>query len=222
MCFSAGASFTASVVIGAAGVVSLSMVKERQHKLFAAIPLLFAAQQFAEGLVWLSYDLPGERGLHDTAMYVFLFFAQVLWPVWVPVSILMLERGRKQRAVLKIILAIGIGVALYMVFALLFLDITGEAVGGHIRYTFGIPGILLWVSIVLYGIATVVAPLASAIRGMRTLSISLMVSYIITTVFYHYYITSVWCYFASLISLIVVYIIYHVERGKRRAAKLGR
>ena len=50
MCFSALASFTAAVFLGIVGVVGL-MKAQRNEKMVAFIPLIFAVQQVCEGLV---------------------------------------------------------------------------------------------------------------------------------------------------------------------------
>jgi hypothetical protein len=86
MCFSASASFGAGVVLSAIGVVS---IKKNQHKsqfLFASIPLLFAVQQFAEGILWLVLPNPEYASMQKHTTYVFLFFAQFFWPLWVPTN----------------------------------------------------------------------------------------------------------------------------------------
>src|SRR5215469_1059603 len=56
VCFSATVNFAGSIVLGTAGVVTLTKVKHRRELLFAALPLLFAIHQFIEGFVWLGLD----------------------------------------------------------------------------------------------------------------------------------------------------------------------
>jgi hypothetical protein len=51
MCFSATASFSASIVIGTLGVVTFKKSKNSNLKFLGAIPFLFAVQQFTEGFV---------------------------------------------------------------------------------------------------------------------------------------------------------------------------
>ena len=54
MCFSATASFGASAVLGAIGIIAVAKAKTKPQRLFATIPLIFAVQQLTEGLLWLS------------------------------------------------------------------------------------------------------------------------------------------------------------------------
>src|SRR3954463_13957598 len=97
MCFSAPASFASAAVLPAAGIVSLRTARTPAQLPFAAIPLLFAVQQAAEGVFWLT--LP--EGGSPLAGYTFLVFAQVLWPTWVPLAILLLARDRARTPALR-------------------------------------------------------------------------------------------------------------------------
>jgi len=87
MCFSAPASFLASAVLCAAGVASCRLARNKRQLLFASTPFLFAMQQAAEGFVWLSFSYPAFEAWRLFFSYFFLFFAFILWPTWVPVSI---------------------------------------------------------------------------------------------------------------------------------------
>ena len=46
MCFSATASFAASGALGLVGAASLAKTKSKKEVPFAAVPLIFAVQQF--------------------------------------------------------------------------------------------------------------------------------------------------------------------------------
>jgi hypothetical protein len=56
MCFSATASFTAGATLSALGIATLTQIRSRRELLLGSFPLLFAIQQFIEGLVWLTID----------------------------------------------------------------------------------------------------------------------------------------------------------------------
>ena len=74
MCFSAPASFIASGGLAVLGGVSFVTAK-KEDKILAAIPILFAIQQFCEGIQWI-YLNSGSSSL--IAGYLFLFFAFIL------------------------------------------------------------------------------------------------------------------------------------------------
>ena len=54
MCFSATGSFATAGVLMAIGGVSLSRASSKPLRRLAVIPTFFAAQQAAEGIVWLT------------------------------------------------------------------------------------------------------------------------------------------------------------------------
>ena len=90
MCFSAAASFTAGVVLLGVGVLTLRAARRPRELPLAAIPMLFAIQQLTEGVIWLTFSR--EAPLLDTVMtHVYSFFSHVLWPVSVPVAVLLVE-----------------------------------------------------------------------------------------------------------------------------------
>ena len=119
MCFSAVASFGAGTVLTFIGVASLKKVQSPSQIAFASVPLIFAVQQISEGFVWLSLSNQTFVGLHQMMTYVFLFFAQVVWPIWVPFAIMKLEKNDKRKKMLKVIVAIGGLVSLYLLFCLI-------------------------------------------------------------------------------------------------------
>ena len=99
MCFSASASFGVGVVLSVIGVASIRKVESKAHIYFASIPIIFAIQQFSEAFLWLSLADPVDASLKTSTTYIFLFFAQVLWPIWVPFSVLKMEPDVRKRNV---------------------------------------------------------------------------------------------------------------------------
>ena len=64
--------------------------------MFAAVPLIFAAQQMAEGTVWLTMN--GEYpAVHRLAVISFLAVAFVVWPTWLSFSLRLFERSVVRR-----------------------------------------------------------------------------------------------------------------------------
>ncbi len=99
MCFSATASFSAAIVIGSIGVATFQKCKHREMKILASVPFLFAMQQVAEGFVWLSFTQSKFHGLQPAATIAFLFFAWVLWPILIPLSVYQSEAKGKKRPI---------------------------------------------------------------------------------------------------------------------------
>jgi hypothetical protein len=84
MCFSAPASFAGSAIIGGIGAAAQKKVVQPNQRLFALIPLLFAVQQLAEGILWITLASGAYQTLENIATYVFLVPALVLWLLWCP------------------------------------------------------------------------------------------------------------------------------------------
>jgi len=218
MCFSTGASFGAGVVLSLIGVASIKKAQTSTHIFFASIPLIFAIQQISEGFVWLSLSNPVYASLQYISTYTFLFFAQVVWPVWVPFSILMLEKKEKRKKNEKLLVAIGGLVSLYLAYCLLSYHVEARIIGYHISYKQNYPTKLSNYGAVLYIIATIIPPAFSNIKRMWMLSIAILISYIITTIFYVDYIVSVWCFFASIISIAVLTIMHEIRNSQMKSA----
>ncbi len=118
MCFSATASFVASAGLAAIGVASIRKVKDKQQMPLASIPIIFAVQQFAEGLVWLSVTRDGWESIQYPASYAFLIVAQVIWPILFPTAFMFFEEDKVRKKLLKLLIIPGIIVAFYFLFIL--------------------------------------------------------------------------------------------------------
>jgi len=203
MCFSASASFGASAVLGVVGVATLTKVQTPSQAPFAAIPLLFGLQQASEGILWTMLGDNAYVSYQHIPAFIFLLFAQVVWPVWVPLSIMLVERREKQRRILKALTAIGAVISCYLAYCLIVYDVHAEIAGYHIHYFLNFPLATAWFSGIAYFIPTAVPPFVSSERRMRLLGVTILVSYVFTTVFYREYLLSIWCFFAAILSGIV-------------------
>jgi hypothetical protein len=66
--------------------------------------------------------------------------------------------------------------------------------------------------------ATILPPFFSPLKRMWMLGLAILISYIISAIFYEHYILSVWCFFASVISISVYAIIVKI---KNESAKIS-
>ena len=97
MCFSAIASFSTGSLLLGLGALTLKSVRRPRELPFAAIPLLFAIQQLSEGVIWLTFRVDAPL-LNAVMTHVYSFFSHVLWPIYVPVAVLLIEPpGRRRR-----------------------------------------------------------------------------------------------------------------------------
>ncbi len=218
MCFSAGASFGTGAVLAVVGVIAIkeslkgavrpSDSKNSKRSLaFAAIPLVFSVQQISEGFLWLALTDPSYAWLQGASAYSFLFFAQFLWPLWIPLSVLLMQPKDKRRKIHYALLGTGVLVSAYLGYCLLTYEVNASIEWHHIHYQLDFPASIANYGAVLYLIATIVPPFFSSAKRMWWLSTAIFISYIITIIFYQDFVISVWCFFAAVISILVWYIV---------------
>lgn len=213
MCFSASASFGAGALLTGIYVASKRKATSPSQNYFVSIPLIFAIQQVTEGFVWLSLTGSAYASMQQVATYLFLFIAQVVWPIWVPYSILKLQPKEQRRRSENILVIAGAIVSLYNGYCLLNYTVEAQIIEHHISYKQNYPEAILPYIGFLYLAATIFPPFLSRISGMRLLGTSVLISYLITTLFYVHASVSVWCFFASIISVAIYAIMYKIHNS---------
>ena len=214
MCFSAEASFGAGTILLGIGIASIYKAKSAPQKVLACMPVLFSIQQFDEGFLWLSFSNAAYLPWQQTAIHVFLLFAQVIWPVFVPLSMLLIEKDPVRKKILRITLGTGIVLSIYLLYCLFTFDATAVVSDHHIRCDLSFPYTREWYSGLLYFIPTIISPLASSNKKMQLIGVIILLAYLISRFFYGEYLTSIWCYFASVISMIVLLAIIALRKDK--------
>lgn len=211
MCFSATASFIAGGTLAATGIVSLKKVENKSQFMFGAIPLLFGIQQISEGFLWLALQQASFANWQKELSYIFLFFAQALWTTWIPLSFYLLEKQQNRKNYFLPITMMGIGASLMLGYRLLFYPITVEIMEHHIFYEIESPQWIVVASSICYLVAIIFPPFVSSIKGTTTMGILLALSLIVTKLFFDAYLISVWCFFAALLSVTVIYVLRHLN-----------
>lgn len=207
MCFSASASFAAAGLTTAAGAMALRGARSTGSRLLAGVPLLFAIHQFAEGVLWLALTDPARAAWGAPAMQVYLVVSKVVWPMWVPLAILALEDDSARRKPLVVLLVVGALLAPAMAYGLAAFPVSANIAGPHIQYRQESSPVFRWVTDLAYPLAVVLPPLIAGRRLTRLVGLLLLASLIITKIFYFQYFASVWCFFAAIISVLVVAIV---------------
>lgn len=195
MCFSATASFIASITLVTAGGLLIRRTKTKRHLLIAVIPCIFGLQQAAEGFVWLG--LPDA----DFAARFFLFFAFIFWPAWIPLAMWTAETDPQKKQ--WIAFFGGIGVMVGLVYGSLIPITHAMNHGCSIQY-FQVPEInnaTTWVSEFGYLIAGVIPVFISSLKRLKFLGILSILSALITSLIVHYQSASLWCFFSAIITL---------------------
>jgi hypothetical protein len=200
MCFSATASFSSAAVLAGLGVLTVRSAREPRELPFAAIPFLFAVQQLIEGVIWEGFQRDAELARAMTVAYV--FFSHFLWPVFIPLAVLLIEPSSSRRRDLVILACIGAAVSGYLVFQTAVHGVESRPEGEHIAYV--LPLAFAVATTVLYVLSTTASLLLSSHRTVRIFGIGTLVAFVVTYAFYEHWLVSVWCYFAALLSAIVL------------------
>ena len=210
MCFSATASFSASIVIGAIGVATFKKSKDSNLKYLGAIPFLFALQQFTEGFVWLSFNNSNLHFIQSAATTSFLFFAWVLWPVLMPFSIYHIEKPGVKKKINFYLLLLGIVSGLHSIY-MLFADNVQPLVNDfHIDYivtTSTFEKKIQVIQQISYVVVTVLPLYVSSLKGAKVLATANFIALVLAFVFFKHSLPSTWCFFAAILSGIIYWIV---------------
>ena len=219
MCFSAEASFTGSAIISAIGVAGLTKIKRRAELLFAAIPILFGIQQCAEGILWITLKSGGYERLENTVTYIFLVTALVIWPTMIPLSIRLMEKVKRRKKALVYLTGLGVALSLFYAICLIVYDVNAQIHNFHIDYVDEFPGTLVKIAFACYLITTIVPIFISSVKRMWIFGIMIAISCLITGIFFAQYLTSVWCFFAAIISILIFWILRGTRKETEELAK---
>ena len=182
------------------GILTLKAVREPNELPFAAIPLMFGIQQLIEGVIWLTfrYETPL---LNVVLTHLYSFFSHVLWPVYVPVAVLLIEPPGWRRQALLVFVAAGLAVGVYFAYILTAYQVVSRPTGQHIEYDS--PHFFAAITMSLYLLSTTVSLLMSTHKAVKVFGVLVLMSFIIAYYFYATWFISVWCIFAALLSVVV-------------------
>jgi len=226
MCFSAAASFTVAAACAGAGALAVAKCPSRRLMPLALMPLGFALQQAVEGIVWQQIAASPEGIVSGVGPAVFMLFATVLWPAYVPFAVRQSETHPGRRRILDALLIGGGLIALIYITKLLNSVTSAHIVGHSVRYTqdaiHSLPvlsalhawkiGGLDWL-LMPYFAATVGSLALSGLRPVRWFAGFSAAALLLVLVFNRPTLISVWCFFAATGSLMIVLAIYSASRS---------
>jgi hypothetical protein len=214
VCFSAPVSFASAAVIGGAGVATVALVPRARQAPLALIGVGFAAHQLVEGVIWLQLGGEAREALRSATVGVWVFFAWCLLPVAVPLALALVEPSVARRRLMGALAVAGAGVGL----SLAVIAVNGRVAAsvadtGSIAYRLqGSPGLR---AAVPYVIVTCVPALLSSHRILRLWGVTLVVSMAATAVLRSHQFESVWCFFAAVLSMLLLAWAIDERRGDR-------
>ena len=207
MCFSAEVSFGASAVLVTTGALTIIENKRPDQRFLAMIPILFGIQQFFEGWVWVALQNNGYGPIGEVSKYGFLIFAQIVWPVWIPLSAYFLENNVKRKRLIIFSLALGISLALLLSYRLIVYDVSAFVQEKHIFYQVGHFKSTNWWSGIFYLLPALFPFVFSSIKRLNILGYLMLLMFVISKVFYLRYMISTWCFFAAVLSIFILLIV---------------
>ena len=211
MCFSATASFTMGALLVSIGTFSVirAYKSNKDYLFFSLIPIFFGIQQCVEGIIWCQLQAGNFYSSHVYAM-VYLFFAFYFWPTYVPLCAYHIEKNVVRKKIIRIFMIVGIllGIIIYtpVLFGIIPTKVT--MVSHSIHYEVYPWGPLIWIYTIGYAITLIMSLLFSSGRRINIFGIMLLISGFVAYWWYIYAFTSIWCFFAAILSTYITYIIY--------------
>jgi hypothetical protein len=211
MCFSATASFVTAGLTGVVGIVSLTRVNTWREIPLATVPIFFAIQQTIEGSLWLALLADPQGPAVAGLTLAFLLFAEVVWPIYAPLTVWLAEPAARRRQSMLICMAVGLSVGTYLLWWILTHTHGAAIINEHIDYITedGHSDALD----LAYLAATCSAMLLSSLRTLVVLGAIVLVGSVTAYVVYWEAFTSVWCFFAATASIVIL---GHFEYARRR------
>jgi hypothetical protein len=199
----------------------------------ALVPFAFSAQQFFEGLVWLGIEKDNAFQVQRSAQ-VFLFFALVFWPFWTPLCLAPLANGVKDKSALVVL--VGLSLIWFWLYLPLATDpgrwLTVSVAHHSIRYEFDdLPGFdlvnrniwricyLLAICVPFYLCQQKGQPGGSKIALWAGLLVAAV--FLVSALVFWYAFTSVWCFFAAILSLALVGFFHQLSKPTAPSVESG-
>lgn len=202
------ANFALAGMLLVIGILTLNKVSHANEWVFASLPLLFGLHQFDQGIVWLGlFHVVGPQGLHAAAT-LFVFYAQAVLPLLVPLAVWLLERPGAKKNLLAVLVLVGALLAVYVAWGL-----AHEATQVSVRN-----GLLvydnpatehLWVA-VLYILTTCGSLVLSRSVAIQMFGWLNLIGLVAVYLLAQYSFTALWCLYAALISAMLY--LHFIER----------
>ena|ERR1017187_158651 len=154
----------------------------------------------AEGVIWLTFHHDAPL-LKQTMTYLYSGFSHVLWPMYVPFAVGVLEAVRWRKKAMFAFEAAGIAVGLYLLYFIVTRPVIAEVVGKHIVYAS--PHFYLVPVMVFYLAATCVSCFFSSHGFVKLFGVLAFLSFVAAYVVHAMAFFSIWCFFAAILSLLI-------------------
>jgi hypothetical protein len=201
VCFSPQADLASAALIAPVGVLALRAARSRRELPLASLPALFALHQAIEAVVWLGLRGHVGAGVQQAAALTYLLFAQVVLPVLVPAAFLLLERDPHRRRAIAGLTAAGVAVGAYLLSTIVLHPVGVLAADHVVVYVTRtqLDGLLA----VVYVTAVCGPALLSSDGTLRLFGVVNLAGVLLAALVRYEAVTSVWCTYAALASVLV-------------------
>lgn len=218
MCFSSQASFVASGVLLPLGLYSVvkAFKANKRYILFSLIPLIFSIHQFIEGIIWDKIHSHPYTSLYQSIL-AFTFIAFFLWPIYIPMSMYTFEPQLRRKQILQAFAFLGfiLSVAIYVPLWTGITSIDAAIVHDSISYPTDEAPYLQKLYTVAYITIIFLSLFISSKNEIKIFGIMLLLSFIFSILWFYFALTSVWCFFAAVLSTYIVYLMYKLPNHKK-------
>jgi hypothetical protein len=205
MCFCAEASFGAAALLAVTGLFAYKQATKKSQYMIAGIPLIFAVQQAAEGVLWITDKQYNLLWLHIIAAYFFLLCAFVIWPTWIPLTFKRYDTTNN--TLFTILTWLGLFISGSLCIFLLIHPVVISTEGYHVLYSFGLPHWLGIMATFIYALPILVPFFVCHNRLFKIMGAMLLAAAVVSWYSWYVFFTSIWCFFAALLSVFILVII---------------
>ena len=211
MCFSLQASAIAATSLIVLGSIGIKKHYKNKTVFITAIPLIFGIQQASEAVTWAQIPFKLSATTVTAAAYIFLFFSYFFWPIWIPMALWYAEPNDTRKQLLLLPLACGIFIGCTLLYFIATTTVTSTISCAHIMYNVGIPEAWYKPGMLLYVVAIITPWFISTVHRIWLLGVAMALSYVVSMWFYFGAFTSVWCFFAGVLSVLILVILNGVN-----------
>lgn len=201
-------NFTLAGALLTIGVLTLKKVSHAGEWVFASLPLLFGLHQFDQAIVWLGLLHLVDASILHVAAQLFVFYAQAVLPVLVPLAVWLLETRGPKRDLLASLVLIGALLAVYVGWGLA--HYPTQVYVHHVSLVYANASTAhLWVAL-LYILTTCGSLILSRSVTIQLFGWLNLVGLVAVYLVAEYAFTALWCLYAALVSGMLY--LYFIER----------
>jgi len=202
MCFSPEVDIAAGLIIGAIGIDALRRVDDRRDLALASIPVVLAAHQLVESVVWKGLQGHLPDAVTDAAVTIYLVIALGVVPLLIPWAVYRSERDPGRRSRMLPFVFLGAGVAAVLLASLVVAPYGATIGGRYIDYhTLTIGGGIVGGG---YAVAVCAPLLMSSSQRLVVFGALNVAAFFILSTLLVTGLISLWCVWAAIASVIIV------------------